>query len=748
VGDHVREGMLVGRGQGMGSANVHATVPGKVIKMISWKMTDGKTNDALVIRMEGSFEKLGKKVDSYPWEGMLPYDLQRVISEYGVVEMEGLGRPVSDIIASLRNVSEPITLVVRCVFDDPWLAADYVLCKERLKAVIEGSKIIARTVRANRILYAVSHGEKELGQELMAAVGNWEVPSLLALVGSRYPQRNRRELDLVLRNYGKREGLELGSLLILGPASLAAVHDAVKLKRPILDRYVAVGGSAVRSPQVMKVRIGTRIGEVFNQCGGFVRPPRRIAAGSPLSGRALADLNEPIVKNSYAVFALLEGAKPPEPAGCCISCGECRNVCPVGLDPEELYKRTRLSGTSLEDMPPSRAAECHGCGCCDVVCPSGLPLSSAITVSALKGNYMGENSSAFYERLQSHKPQVNLAQPTVWRMWLVSLCAFMVVIQSSLTDNFSSFFLAFVCAAAAVITEFLILYQSGRAAMVKDGSAVATALILTLFLPNKISPGYAILGSVFAIAVVKHSFGGLGSNWLNPAAGGWLFVRFAWPGAFNKALEGSPLSFLSESLSRGFSNPLGSPLEIFRTDSAFFQTSGLDSLMRGFFNETVFSLTGAELPGGYIDLFSAAPPGIIADRGVLALLVGTIIITATRANRAWIPALWLGVYCLLVRSFGALPYGGGWWDGDMLFGLFSGGTLAAAFLLASDPVTSAKSNLGILGASMVGGLFAWLFRYGGAEPYGAVFAVAVVNALLPIVHSVESRYLYEKRSAP
>jgi electron transport complex protein RnfC len=354
--------------------------------MISWKMTDGKTNDALVIRMEGSFEKLGKREEIFPWESLLPYDLQRIIAEFGIVEMEGLGRPISDIIASLRNISETITLVVRCVFDDPWLAADYVLCKERLKAVIEGSRIIARTVRAGRIIYAVSQGEKELGDSFMAAVGSWDISSSLVLVGSRYPQRNRRELDLVLRNYGKHEGIELGSLLVLGPATLAAVHDAVKLKKPILDRYVAVGGSAVRNPRVMKVRIGTRIGEIFNQCGGFIQKPKCIAAGSPLIGKALADLNEPVVKTNYAVFALREGVRPPNPSGSCISCGECRNVCPVGLDPEELYKRTRISGAVREDMPPSRAAECHGCGCCEMVCPSRLPLSSAITASALKGN--------------------------------------------------------------------------------------------------------------------------------------------------------------------------------------------------------------------------------------------------------------------------------------------------------------------------------------------------------------------------
>ncbi|MDR1318107.1 MAG: 4Fe-4S binding protein, partial [Treponema sp.] len=59
----------------------------------------------------------------------------------------------------------------------------------------------------------------------------------------------------------------------------------------------------------------------------------------------------------------------------CISCGECRRVCPVGLDPEEIYKKALV----LPDgEKPAGASECHGCGCCEVVCPSRLPLSELI----------------------------------------------------------------------------------------------------------------------------------------------------------------------------------------------------------------------------------------------------------------------------------------------------------------------------------------------------------------------------------
>jgi electron transport complex protein RnfC len=340
-----------------------------------------------VIRLEGAFERLGHREEEFPWEDLSPAEIRERIGEYGVVEMEGEGRPLEDILASFKTAPPLLTLVVRCVFDDPWLAADRALCRERLSAVVEGSCIAARAARAGRILFAFSREEYALGSRFLAQAGRGELPVSLVLVGSRYPQRNRRELELVLRNYEKKEGSSLGQLLILGPATLAAVHDAVKLKKPILDRYVAVGGSAVREPRVLKARIGTRLGELFAECGGFTGEPRRIATGSPLLGRGVAALDEPVVKTSYAVFALREGPRGERQPGNCIGCGECRQVCPVGLDPEELFKRLegKRPGASL-----SRAGECHGCACCEVVCPSAIPLSLVISRAARD---QGENPS-------------------------------------------------------------------------------------------------------------------------------------------------------------------------------------------------------------------------------------------------------------------------------------------------------------------------------------------------------------------
>jgi Na+-translocating ferredoxin:NAD+ oxidoreductase subunit D len=344
---------------------------------------------------------------------------------------------------------------------------------------------------------------------------------------------------------------------------------------------------------------------------------------------------------------------------------------------------------------------------------------------------MFENKGKHKEINQGLKPQINLARSTSGRMWLVNLCAFMVVIQSSFTDSYSSFILALSAVSAAVLTEFLILLKSGREKSLMDGSAIASALILVLFLPNRISPIYAALGAFFSIAVIKHSFGGLGANWLNPAAGGWLFIRFSWPASFTEALAGSPLSAIGDS--------------VYGIEAFFVSSSPFGDTLRSLLNKTIFSLLGVELPVGYMDLFASRFPGIIADRGVFTLLLGTIIITASQVNRAWISAAYLAVFGILVRFAGALPFGSGYWNGDVIFALLSGGTLAAAFFLAADPATTAKSSIGIFIATLAAGCIAFILRWFGNDPYGVVLTAVFINAMLPMFRVLESRQLYKRQ---
>jgi len=304
-------------------------------------------------------------------------------------------------------------------------------------------------------------------------------------------------------------------------------------------------------------------------------------------------------------------------------------------------------------------------------------------------------------------PQISLARSTLDRMYLVSLTGALAVLQSGLGDHFHSLFVALAGIGGALGTETLILLKRGRLRDLLGGSALATGLILSLFLPQGIHPLYAALGAAFAIVVVKQSFGGLGTNWLNPAAGGWLFLRLSWPALF---LE-----------------PLGNLPGIGPSD--------LDTAVRNFLNTSFLSNAGIQVPPGLIDILIPSDPGMIASRGFLGLLLGCILITILGVNHFWVPAAFLGACGFLAHFLGGL---------NPLPVLLSGDVLAGAFLLASDPATGAKSIPGRLVMALAGGALVFLFKYPGGNPFGVVLAAACINTLLPLIRQFERTILYEK----
>jgi electron transport complex protein RnfD len=322
-------------------------------------------------------------------------------------------------------------------------------------------------------------------------------------------------------------------------------------------------------------------------------------------------------------------------------------------------------------------------------------------------------------------------------MWIISLYAAAAVTQSALGDGGKSFYVALAALSAALLGEFLFGIKTGRHTVL-DGSAAASALVLTLLLPDGIPPVFAAAGSAFAIVIVKMLFGGLGANWLNPAVSGWLFIRFSWPAAFSDATANTPVSFLIDKAVNRGGDLLGPAWEILNQNGFI---AGGNKLTR-FFNDTVFSFFNTEIPDGYLDFFAAPGPGIIGDRGTYALLFGSIVIIALKLGRFSVSALYLAFYLLLIKIAGAFPAGGQLWKGDILFGLFSGGTLVTAFLLLTDPATGPKSGFGKMMFAVLAAFLSFFFRYMKSEPYGAFFAVALLNTLSPLVRAAESRYIY------
>jgi len=266
-------------------------------------------------------------------------------------------------------------------------------------------------------------------------------------------------------------------------------------------------------------------------------------------------------------------------------------------------------------------------------------------------------------------------------MWILCACLCAPIIQSSLTDGFFSLLLAMVAVATALAMESVLDLGRGSSKFPQnlastDGSVIVSALVLVLLLPNGIPPLVVVFGVIFAVLIVKHSFGGLGSNWLNPAAGAWLFLRFTWSPLFETALARSPLTLLGVSVSKGVIDPSGSPMAILKI--AGWKPSSVDEKVTAWFNNTFLSLLGAELPTGYVDLLTSPSAGLIVDRGLLALVFATVVLIASNLVRWYLPLIFIFFYVAAARIWGGFPFGGALFSGDMLYALLSGPVALAA----------------------------------------------------------------------
>ena len=112
-------------------------------------------------------------------------------------------------------------------------------------------------------------------------------------------------------------------------------------------------------------------------------------------------------------------------------------------------------------------------------------------------------------------------------MWTVSACLAPAGIWGVAIFGLGSLFILMISIASAMLTEFIITRLQGRHTL-SDGSAFLTGLLIGYNMPPSVPAFIPVIASVFAIAVVKQTFGGLGRNWMNPALAGRVFVLFSW----------------------------------------------------------------------------------------------------------------------------------------------------------------------------------------------------------------------------
>jgi electron transport complex protein RnfD len=247
---------------------------------------------------------------------------------------------------------------------------------------------------------------------------------------------------------------------------------------------------------------------------------------------------------------------------------------------------------------------------------------------------------------------------------------------------------------ASLASELAIGLAAWRRCTLADGSALLTGLLVGLSLPLGVPLFVPAAAAMFAVAVVKESFGGLGRNWMNPALGGRLFATFSWPALL--AVRPRPAA-----------GCLGA----------------LDWMAGGWL----------PIPAGLSDGSLLGGSGQLGLVSALLLGLGGAYLLARRIAAWEIPASFAAAFALTLWALGGLPAGDGLFRGDLPAALAGGGFALSALFMATDPVTSPRGRAARLAFGAGCGLLCFLLRAYGRRPEAPFLAVPLMNMLVPLL---------------
>ncbi|MBQ2976126.1 MAG: RnfABCDGE type electron transport complex subunit D [Clostridia bacterium] len=248
--------------------------------------------------------------------------------------------------------------------------------------------------------------------------------------------------------------------------------------------------------------------------------------------------------------------------------------------------------------------------------------------------------------------------------------------------------------ASAVLAEFLWQKIARQPVRVGDLSALLTGLILGLNLPANAPWWLAVIGSVFAVIIVKQLFGGLGDNFLNPAMAARAVLLASWPVHMTTYVA-----------------------------PTFFK-AGVDAVATA----TPLVMKDASL----MSLFMGNIPGTIGEVSKIAILVGFLFLLVTKTISWHIPVSMVGGVFVFSWLFGA----------DPVMAILSGGVLFGAVFMATDYVTSPMTPWGRIIYGLGIGLIISLIRQFGAYPEGVTYGILLMNIATPLIDRFLPRKIY------
>ncbi len=342
-------------------------------------------------------------------------------------------------------------------------------------------------------------------------------------------------------------------------------------------------------------------------------------------------------------------------------------------------------------------------------------------------------------RLITVSPQIHARTSTAQIMWTVILCLIPAGIWGVFAFGTRTLAVLAVSILAALAGELLGGWFT-RKFTILDGSAFLTGLLIGYNVPAAVPLYVPAVASFFAILVVKWSFGGLGSNWMNPALAGRVFVFFSWtggmtrwtlPGTLTGGVDGltgaSPLGHIKSGI-LDFTGQVSSSTD-FLVQTGY-TSSPMGQQVSQWFSDTLGWNTS---PLSW-DLFIGNVPGCIGEVSALLLLLGAGYLFFKKIITWEIPLAYMGSFILFIWIFGGLRFGNGFFTGDLSFHLFSGGLILGVFFMATDMATSPLTRNGMIIFGLGCGFLTFLIRIYGSFPEGVSLAIILMNIFVPMIN--------------
>ncbi len=389
IGDEVKRGQAIGSPAGFVSAPVHASISGKVVAITDLPHPSGRMVTSIVIESDGKDEGISFK-ENVDYINLGAEDIKAIIKGAGIVGLGGAAFPTNVKLSPPKE--KPIdTVILNGAECEPYLTADHRLMVERPQEIVEGLKIIMKTLGVGKGHIGIEVNKPDAIEAMKKAVSTMKYAvsseesaySLLPTPYSievcalevKYPQGAEKMLIKAVKGREvPSRGLPMDvGVVVQNVGTALAVYDAVKYGKPLIERVVTITGKGIKEPKNLMVRIGTLVSDVVEQCGGLVNGAVKVIVGGPMMGFAQWTLDVPVIKGTSGILALTEDEyDSSEEYFPCIRCGSCIEVCPMGLNPSMLSILSEKG--HYEETKEYNLFDCFECGSCAFVCPANRPM--------------------------------------------------------------------------------------------------------------------------------------------------------------------------------------------------------------------------------------------------------------------------------------------------------------------------------------------------------------------------------------